>query len=136
MRRADFLLLSDAGDFPCETVRRECMFGGRARSETVIERRDDHGFPEMTDRALRLAGAAEPGGEALVIVGGCAPEKVEHVAANGDRFVISSGGSLLRIGGTSASAPLWGAVVTLINEARLEAGKKPVGFMHPVLYAQ
>ncbi|KAI1124156.1 peptidase S8/S53 domain-containing protein [Nemania abortiva] len=57
------------------------------------------------------------------------------VSANGDRFVISSGGSLLRIGGTSASCPLWGAVVTLINEARLEAGKAPVGFIHPVLYA-
>ncbi|KAI0876507.1 peptidase S8/S53 domain-containing protein [Hypoxylon argillaceum] len=57
------------------------------------------------------------------------------VAANGDRFVIASGGGLLRIGGTSASAPLWGAVITLINEARLESGKAPVGFIHPVLYA-
>ncbi|KAI0401512.1 peptidase S8/S53 domain-containing protein [Xylaria palmicola] len=57
------------------------------------------------------------------------------VAANGDRFVISSGGELLRIGGTSASCPLWGSVITLINEERLAAGKKPVGFIHPVLYA-
>ncbi|KAI0198831.1 peptidase S8/S53 domain-containing protein [Astrocystis sublimbata] len=57
------------------------------------------------------------------------------VAANGDRFVISSGGRLVSIGGTSASAPLWGGVVTLINEERLEMGKGPVGFIHPVLYA-
>ncbi|KAH9885911.1 putative alkaline serine protease AorO [Xylariomycetidae sp. FL2044] len=57
------------------------------------------------------------------------------VAANGDHFVISSGGELLRIGGTSASCPLWGAVITLINEERLEAGKAPVGFVHPVLYS-
>ncbi|RYC53786.1 hypothetical protein CHU98_g12422, partial [Xylaria longipes] len=57
------------------------------------------------------------------------------VAANGDRFVISSGGELLSIGGTSASCPLWGSVITLINEERLTAGKKPVGFIHPVLYA-
>ncbi|KAI0550421.1 peptidase S8/S53 domain-containing protein [Xylaria curta] len=57
------------------------------------------------------------------------------VAANGDRFVIASGGELLSIGGTSASSPLWGSVVTLINEERLAAGKKPVGFIHPVLYA-
>ncbi|KAI0505318.1 peptidase S8/S53 domain-containing protein [Xylaria bambusicola] len=57
------------------------------------------------------------------------------VSANGDRFVISSGGELLRIGGTSASCPLWGSIITLINEARLEAGKKPVGFIHPILYA-
>lgn len=55
------------------------------------------------------------------------------VAANGDHFVISSGGELLRIGGTSASAPLWGAVITLINEERLAIGKAPVGFVHQVL---
>ncbi|XDG03575.1 hypothetical protein ABKA04_003190 [Annulohypoxylon sp. FPYF3050] len=57
------------------------------------------------------------------------------VAANGDHFVISSGGELLRIGGTSASAPLWGAVITLINEERLAVGKAPVGFVHQVLYS-
>ncbi|TRX89818.1 hypothetical protein FHL15_009251 [Xylaria flabelliformis] len=57
------------------------------------------------------------------------------VAANGDRFVIASGGELLQIGGTSASSPLWGSIITLINEERLAAGKKPVGFIHPVLYA-
>ncbi|KAI0025076.1 subtilisin-like protein [Xylariomycetidae sp. FL0641] len=58
------------------------------------------------------------------------------VAASGDRFVIASGGELLRIGGTSASAPLWGAVLTLLNEERLAAGKRgPVGFVHPALYA-
>ncbi|KAI1760631.1 subtilisin-like protein [Hypoxylon sp. FL1150] len=57
------------------------------------------------------------------------------VSANGDHFVIASGGELLRIGGTSASAPLWGAVITLINEERLAVGKAPVGFIHPVLYS-
>ncbi|KAI1374799.1 subtilisin-like protein [Hypoxylon crocopeplum] len=57
------------------------------------------------------------------------------VSANGDHFVISSGGELLRIGGTSASAPLWGSIITLINEERLAAGKGPVGFVHQVLYS-
>ncbi|KAI1337368.1 subtilisin-like protein [Xylariaceae sp. FL0016] len=57
------------------------------------------------------------------------------VSANGDHFVISNGGELLRIGGTSASCPLWGSVITLINEERLAAGKKPVGFVHQVLYS-
>ncbi|KAI0885109.1 subtilisin-like protein [Annulohypoxylon maeteangense] len=57
------------------------------------------------------------------------------VAANGDHFVISSGGELLRIGGTSASAPLWGAVITLVNEERYAVGKGPVGFVHQVLYS-
>ncbi|KAI8634505.1 peptidase S8/S53 domain-containing protein [Xylariaceae sp. FL1651] len=57
------------------------------------------------------------------------------VSASGDNFVIANGGELLRIGGTSASSPLWGSIITLINEERLAAGKKPVGFIHPVLYA-
>ncbi|KAI0131101.1 protease S8 tripeptidyl peptidase I [Daldinia grandis] len=57
------------------------------------------------------------------------------VSANGDHFVISSGGELLSIGGTSASAPLWGSIITLINEERLAAGKSPVGFVHQVLYS-
>ncbi|OTB14731.1 hypothetical protein K445DRAFT_62316 [Daldinia sp. EC12] len=57
------------------------------------------------------------------------------VSANGDHFVISSGGELLSIGGTSASAPLWGSVITLINEERLAVGKSPVGFVHQVLYS-
>ncbi|KAI0007511.1 putative alkaline serine protease AorO [Xylariaceae sp. FL0662B] len=57
------------------------------------------------------------------------------VSANGDHFVISSGGELLRIGGTSASAPLWGSIITLINEERLAADKGPVGFIHQVIYS-
>ncbi|KAI1409994.1 subtilisin-like protein [Hypoxylon sp. FL1857] len=57
------------------------------------------------------------------------------VSANGDHFVISNGGELWRIGGTSASAPLWGSIITLINEERLAVGKGPVGFIHQVLYS-
>ena len=36
--------------------------------------------------------------------------------------------------GTSAAAPIWASVFTLINEKRHEAGKGPVGFVNPVLY--
>ena len=37
--------------------------------------------------------------------------------------------------GTSLSAPIWGSVITLINEERTVRGKGPVGFVNPVLYA-
>ncbi|KAI1858042.1 uncharacterized protein JN550_012935 [Neoarthrinium moseri] len=56
------------------------------------------------------------------------------VAANGDNFVVATGGQLARIGGTSASCPLFGGILTLINEERLAVGKAPVGFVHQVLY--
>ena len=55
------------------------------------------------------------------------------VGAVGDRQVVYSNGSWWLVGGTSLSSPVWGAVLTLINEARIEAGKSTVGFIHPVL---
>ncbi|CAE7195937.1 hypothetical protein P3342_009989 [Pyrenophora teres f. teres] len=40
----------------------------------------------------------------------------------------------LGVGGTSASAPLFASIINLLNEERLEAGKKPVGFLNPLMY--
>ena len=37
--------------------------------------------------------------------------------------------------GTSASAPTFGAIITLINEQRANSGKGPVGFINPTIYA-
>ena len=36
---------------------------------------------------------------------------------------------------TSASAPLFVSVIALINDALLTAGKSPLGFLNPFLYA-
>jgi len=36
--------------------------------------------------------------------------------------------------GTSASAPVWAAIVALLNDARAAAGKPPLGFLNPALY--
>lgn len=44
-------------------------------------------------------------------------------------------GQTLGVGGTSASTPIVASIITLINELRLEAGKGPVGFVNPTLYA-
>jgi len=41
----------------------------------------------------------------------------------------------LGVGGTSASAPIFGGIITLLNEERLAIGKKPIGFLNPVMYA-
>jgi len=38
-------------------------------------------------------------------------------------------------GGTSMAAPVVASIFTLINEERLAAGKSPVGFVNPTLYA-
>ncbi len=38
-------------------------------------------------------------------------------------------------GGTSAAAPVFASVIALLNDARFRAGKEPLGFLNPWLYA-
>ncbi|KAI0869261.1 subtilisin-like protein [Hypoxylon argillaceum] len=57
------------------------------------------------------------------------------VGAVGDRQVVLGGGTWYLVGGTSLSAPVWGAVLTLVNEERLKAKKPTLGFVTPILYA-
>jgi tripeptidyl-peptidase I len=56
------------------------------------------------------------------------------VAAIGYNVATVFDGETLGVGGTSASAPIFAGIVTLLNEARIEAGKGPIGFLNPTLY--
>jgi tripeptidyl-peptidase-1 len=56
------------------------------------------------------------------------------VSAIGDKIAIFNKLLPTLIGGTSASAPVFAAILTRINEERLAAGKSTVGFVNPVLY--
>jgi len=57
------------------------------------------------------------------------------VSALGDvKFEVYQGGSLTLVGGTSASAPTFSAVMTLLNDIRLHAGKPVLGFLNPWIY--
>ena len=56
------------------------------------------------------------------------------VSANGANYVIAVDGNYSLVYGTSASAPMFGSLITLINEERLNAGKSSVGFLNNVLY--
>jgi tripeptidyl-peptidase I len=56
------------------------------------------------------------------------------VAANGLNILLYADGEPLFVGGTSASAPIFSSIITLINEQRLAAGKSRVGFINPTLY--
>jgi tripeptidyl-peptidase-1 len=57
------------------------------------------------------------------------------VSANGANYVIGVDGTLSLVYGTSASSPVFGSVVTMLNNARLKQGKGPIGFLNPTLYA-
>ncbi|KAJ7800197.1 subtilisin-like protein [Mycena olivaceomarginata] len=57
------------------------------------------------------------------------------VAANGYPIVVSEKGRFVHVGGTSASAPIFASLIAAVNDARLAAGKGPVGFINPALYS-
>jgi len=56
------------------------------------------------------------------------------VSALGEGYQIIMNGQQTTIGGTSASAPAFAALVSLLNEARIQAGKPVLGFLNPWLF--
>ncbi|KAI1846330.1 hypothetical protein JX266_007535 [Neoarthrinium moseri] len=56
------------------------------------------------------------------------------VALLGANVTISDRMEIVVSGGTSAAAPLFGAMINRINDERLLAGKKPIGFLNQILY--
>ncbi len=56
------------------------------------------------------------------------------IAAFGSRILIVTSGNVSVTAGTSASAPIVAGLFTLLNDARVSAGKSPIGFWNPVLY--
>jgi len=56
------------------------------------------------------------------------------ISALGEGYQVIARGKVRSVGGTSASAPAFAAMISLINEARLKASKSPLGFLNPFLY--
>lgn len=57
------------------------------------------------------------------------------VSAQGTSYVVVNNGQTLPgVAGTSASSPTFGGVVAMLNDARLAAGKSPLGFLNPFIY--
>jgi tripeptidyl-peptidase-1 len=56
------------------------------------------------------------------------------VAALGEGFQVVIHGRATPVGGTSASAPTFAGLVSLLNEARLAKKMAPMGFLNPWLY--
>jgi subtilase family serine protease len=56
------------------------------------------------------------------------------VVAVGHNLEIVLQGVFQPVDGTSASAPIFSAIITLLNDHRLRVGKSPLGWINPVLY--
>ncbi|KAI9451656.1 subtilisin-like protein [Russula earlei] len=56
------------------------------------------------------------------------------LSANGANYVVAIDGNLVLVYGTSASSPVVGSIITLINDARIAHDKGPIGFINPLIY--
>ncbi|KAJ7089341.1 subtilisin-like protein [Mycena belliarum] len=57
------------------------------------------------------------------------------ISANGANYVVAIDDQFALVFGTSASTPVVGAILTMINDARLAKGKSTIGFINPAIYA-
>ena len=75
--------------------------------------------------------SANPGGR----VGRGVPD-VSGDADPSTGYLVRADGKQFPVGGTSAVAPLWSALLGLINQQASADGGKPVGFLNPLLYSK
>lgn len=58
------------------------------------------------------------------------------VAAQGTSYAIYEKGSLTQVDGTSCASPAFAGIITLLNDARIKANQRPMGFLNPWLYGK
>ena len=58
------------------------------------------------------------------------------VSVMGHNYALTIGGVWALVNGTSASAPVFAGMITLINDYRLKNGKSSLGFLNQALYQQ
>jgi tripeptidyl-peptidase-1 len=56
------------------------------------------------------------------------------VSVLGEDYQVFVNGKVVTMDGSSASSPAFASMVSLLNEARLNAGKPAMGFLNPFLY--
>lgn len=61
---------------------------------------------------------------------------IPDISAVGTSFTVIAGGVPHLLQGTSASAPVFAALIALIDDARIRAGKKSLGYLNEHLYSK
>eukprot|EP01130_Rhizamoeba_saxonica_P000575 TRINITY_DN10543_c0_g1_i1.p1 TRINITY_DN10543_c0_g1~~TRINITY_DN10543_c0_g1_i1.p1 ORF type:complete len:585 (-),score=164.65 TRINITY_DN10543_c0_g1_i1:29-1783(-) len=56
------------------------------------------------------------------------------VSALGHAYLIAYNGQMMQVDGTSCSAPVFGGLVSLLNDYMFDNGKKSLGWINPLLY--
>jgi subtilase family serine protease len=69
-------------------------------------------------------------------LGSSTMRNIPDVALTADNVYVAYGGGLSGIfGGTSCAAPLWAGFMALANQQAAAAGRAPIGFINPAIYA-
>jgi tripeptidyl-peptidase-1 len=121
---------SHGGDAGHATESASSLFGSGGGFSKMYNR--THATWQEADVANYLAVAtALPPTTSFAVGGRATPD----VSAIGEGYqVITGGNRTSTFGGTSASAPVFAAMVSLINEARLQNGLAQIGFLNPWIY--
>jgi tripeptidyl-peptidase-1 len=85
--------------------------------------------------AAYVAGLAANASDARLALFNASGRATPDISAIGAGFQIVMGGSVTQVLGTSASTPVVAAMVALVNDARMRAGKPSLGWLNPLLYA-
>jgi kumamolisin len=101
--------------------------GGQVTSETGWVG-SGGGVSIFFDRPVWQTGPGVPTGDKRLV-----PD-VSLVADPNTGALIFFQGQVQQIGGTSWSAPTWAGFCALMNSARSQAGKQPLGFLNPMIY--
>lgn len=56
------------------------------------------------------------------------------IAAQALNFNICIYGAFTQVDGTSCASPTTGGIISLLNDARMQAGKSSLGFLNPLIY--
>merc|ERR1712203_541567 len=99
----------------------------------------DYDMPSYQSSAVKTYLAKNPKiGTSSFATNGRGTPDVSMLAENFEVYTSGPFGGLekLAVGGTSASTPSWGAIISLLNEECLSAsgGSKTLGFVNPLLY--
>ena len=74
--------------------------------------------------------------ESLTISYNATGRSYPDLSAQGSSYATVWDGTLITLDGTSASTPAASAIISLVNDALIAAGKPPLGFLNPWLYAK
>lgn len=57
------------------------------------------------------------------------------ISLSASSYIVAIGGEFFPVSGTSASSPAFAGMVSLVNAGRFKAGKGPIGYLNPAIYA-